>query len=792
MALPQGFVIEQAQEEAPMGGLPAGFQLEQAPEKQQQVSPSMLSRLGRGAASALDVTLGGILPAAVQMGAYPLARLGRSPEEAQAATARLVSKVDQPFGKAFGVEKTPEYQGEAGRQLLDFVGANFQKGAKWIADKTGLPASDVENMMGTLSVAAPAVAGPVSQATKKVVKPFAEQAVVGAKLPFEKTLQARREAASLNDYERGPQIEAATEAQRLGIALRPDELQQTAGPKILSAMAGSKGTEAITKANINQVRKVGLEDMGLPLNTQLNGLDAFNQARNKVAAPYNEIKKLPTMALDETTQASLNKLRPDESLIGSDKYASAINALIDDAETKMSAGLTGAELLKNVQILRKRAKKVYNNKSADLASLDFADTNLAIANTLESMLESNISNPKLLNDFRDARQKMARTYAYEGATDFNTGIIDVTKLGRITAKDNTLTGDISSLGKIAGNFPDAFNPKPRTRGDVAVSIGRSGAAGSLGGLAGYALGGDYTSAAIGSLFGAGLGEMGQSMAARTIASPGYQAGLKISDFRIPVSQVAAAARPVEPNTTTNSLVPYQAPVEVLMPGQGTQFQNFTMQGQPTFGAAPTPYAQRSLTNEVPKQVYQAQKNAELAQEFRAAAERRPTGTGSVLDFDPITGTYKVGGAGIKGATPEVFQADTGASLKTATTKVAEGRLFDMTAAEKVAWDKTKVDLQELSPALKALSSKEIAAKMADRKWVQDTINKANEQIKGYAEIEKRAANMKALNDARIKREKLEDTVQQLQDTLQARPSSRNYEQGPVTRAFQRGLFQGNQ
>ena len=88
--------------------------------------------------------------------------------------------------------------------------------------------------------------------------------------------------------------------------------------------------------------------------------------------------------------------------------------------------------------------------------LDLADTKLAIANSLESMIESNIFDPKLLSNFREARQKMAKTYAYEGATDFNTGMIDVNKLSRITSKDNAMTGDIAALGKIAGNFPDAF------------------------------------------------------------------------------------------------------------------------------------------------------------------------------------------------------------------------------------------------------------------------------------------------------------------------------------------------
>lgn len=333
--------------------------------------------------------------------------------------------------------------------------------------------------MGTVSIAAPALAKPVTKAASAVTAPLKEQVKAGVTLPFEERLQARREAASLKDYERGPQLDAASEAQRLKIFLSPEDIQQTAGPKILSAVAGEKGLEALSQANKNQVRKVGLNELGLPETTQLTSKEPFSVARAKVAEPYAQVAKLPTILADDQTRTALNNLRPDETLIGSAKFSKAINGVLDDASKKLEGGLTGAELLKNIQTLRQRSRKIYNNKSADLASLDWADTNLAIANVLESTIESNIFNPKLLGQFREARQKMAKSYAYEGATDFNTGMIDVNKLSRITAKDNTLTGDIASLGKIAGNFPDVFT-KRATPETTSARLKRTGAAGTLG------------------------------------------------------------------------------------------------------------------------------------------------------------------------------------------------------------------------------------------------------------------------------------------------------------------------
>lgn len=487
---------------------------------------------GRRAASLADTTIGSILPAVAQTVAYPLARVGRTPEEAQAATERLVSAIDKPFGKVAGVVNTPEYQGEASRQLVDFIGANVQKGAQWLAEKTGQPQADIESYLASVGLLAPGTVKAGVKAATPFVKEATSNVVAGVQAPFENQLNVRAQRLSAEDFARGPQIEAAKEAQRLGIALKPTDLQPSVGAKITTSMGGTEGLERIASANKNNVRKIALNEMDLPPNTQLNGAEAFNLARDKVAKPYNEIRQLPTMVADEATLKSLNDLRPDTALIGSDKYAKATNVIIDDAVKKVSAGLDGEQLLKNVQVMRQRARKTYNNKSASIEALDVADTNLALANTLEKMIENNVTDPKLLERFRDARQKMAKSYAYEGATDFNTGIVDVNRLAKITAKDNAMTGDIASLGKIAGNFPDAFTTKAVKQGTEAAHIGRTGLAGSLGGLVGYALGGDYASGVAGSLLGAGAGETAQSLAAKRMASPEYQRSLNIRDMRL--------------------------------------------------------------------------------------------------------------------------------------------------------------------------------------------------------------------------------------------------------------------
>ena len=807
MALPQGFVLE----DQPTQGmaLPSGFQLETEEVTPKTQPTSGLSRLlqsaisaGRATASLADVTVGGVLPAAAQMVGYPLARLGRSPEDAQAATQRIVSAVDKPFGKMAGVTETPEYQGEAGRQIMDFIGENFQKGAKWIADKTGLPAPDVESYMASLGVAAPAMARPAARTIQELAAPALERATIGAKMPFEPMAQARRERMSLEDYARGPQIDAAKEAQRLGIALSPEQIQPTLVPKTLSAVAGQRGTDAIANANKNQIRKIAINELGLPETTQFDSKAPFNEARMRVAEPYSQVKKLPTMVADDNLISSLNNLRPDQAVIGANQKAKSINAIIDDAISKTSAGLDGSQILKNVQTLRQEAKKTYNNKSADLQALDLADTRLAIANSLEAMIESNIFNPKLLSDFRQARQKMAKTYAYEGATDFNTGMIDVNKLSRITSKDNAMTGDIAALGKIAGNFPDAFTTKATESILSAPRITRSGIGGTAGATLGYQLGG-VTGSVLGTAAGVLAGEGAGMLASNIMSSPKYQAGLTLRDARIPVSQVATAAQPIP---QSQAIVPYQAPVEVLGQGQGPYQPNFVIQPNqygprvttpgfaPTPPQLPSPSAQGTLSGLRTEDTRRAGMSRTLGQQAEAqqaaleAASRQPTRGAVELQINPLTGAPEVS-AGVRGATPTTFQ-NFGTSLQSATDKAALGKTFDFTAAEKVAFDKTRIDLAEAVPGMKALSDRAIATKIQDREWVQDAISKARDKAVAFEQIANRAKTRDAQQQAIANRERMLDLAEQMENTLRvARPDLSGKQQGPKTRAaFREGLL----
>ena len=163
--------------------------------KQGKVASKVTSFL-RGSAALAD-TVAGVVPGVAGMATYAGARaMGQTPEQAEAAKGKVVSAIDKPFGKAFGITETPEYKGEASQRIMQFIGENVDKGADWIAQKTGMPKQEVQYYMELGLTAAPfsktvqrevglagqavqQAGGKVLQATKDVT-PAAVQRGVGA------------------------------------------------------------------------------------------------------------------------------------------------------------------------------------------------------------------------------------------------------------------------------------------------------------------------------------------------------------------------------------------------------------------------------------------------------------------------------------------------------------------------------------------------------------------------------------------------------------------------------------
>lgn len=250
-----------------------------------------LARFGRGLASLADVTVGGVLPAVVQQVGYPVARaLQMSPQEATQAIGGITRAVEQPFGKAFGVTQTPEYQQEASRQLMDFIGANINKGAKWISQQTGLPEADVSNMIGTATIAAPnvlAAAKPTLNALAPVTKPVVEAAQAVRKTVVSGAKDVASGGIGAISGKPGEAYRQAYEAGRVGDRTFLENLRGKASPDELLGEI----KQGIAKIQADTSQAYSTAKTGWAADTTPLNIDNVTAAYDKVKASMQQRNK---------------------------------------------------------------------------------------------------------------------------------------------------------------------------------------------------------------------------------------------------------------------------------------------------------------------------------------------------------------------------------------------------------------------------------------------------------------------------------------------------------------------
>jgi hypothetical protein len=475
-------------------------------------------------------------------------------------------------------------------------------------------------------------------------------------------------------------------------------------------------------------------------------------------------------------------------LIGGEASQAAVSKLADETIARLSAGMSGQEILKNVQNLRQSAQTIYNVADKGMTapspeSMAVANASMALADQLENAASLNLTGTQY-RAFQNARTLSAKIFDYQRATDTRTGHLDPVKFARIT-EGKPLTGTASDIAMVAANFPGVSEVKPGSWVSAVPTLLRGGTGGTLG----YGIGSAFGAGPVGAVIGTTAGAVANALMAKRMSSPGYQAANAIPrDYRSPANML----RPVEPGSSNLAIF---NPENAVLPPEYTP--NFTMPGQ----RQPQPRPDLQPANVPPQLPMPGMQGVAQARGYeyardRAAAEaaaaaagagpRQPAAGGMVYELDPFTGKLRPVDQGVKGATPETF-VNYGSALESAVGKVMRGERPTMTAEEMIAWKKTRVDLAAADPGYAKLSDKAITEKMMDRQWIADTIKKAQEKVKAYEEIAARDKDAAARRNAAIERDRLNDLLETL-EMQYARPRPTPSPQGPKTRAAKRNAL----
>ena len=599
-------------------------------------------------------------------------------------------------------------------------------------------------------------------------------------------------------------MQTAIDANKLGLVTPVENINPSFGNRFRSKALGNEvNIEHAAKSNTARIPALVAEDIGAPVNTAFadiaGGKKVIERALAAHDAPYVRVAALPEIVVSDEAIRAMNGLKR-APVAGDASTVAKANAAVDDLVRSISPktnSLTNsrtypkspAAILADIAELRQEGHAIMKAQTSgtvvpDISVVNTAKTKLALAKQLEQMIDDTVSatNPDLLQSLRDARVKKAQIHAWESVRNPSTGQFDVAGLAKRRLYDDMMTGTVGTVADYATLFPESMTPRPfELKGRIMDHARRLSAGGAAGSLAGLAFG----QPGLGALVGIAASEgMGITNAMRMMTPAVQNANAMVTAARLS-NRSMVGMNPVTPNATPNGIVPYDYSQETgvpptrpnWVPGRGDADIRTGVDTTPQLGA---PSAESTLRGVKQRREFDYKMDEALdimrAQSRETLPQRQ--GTGVQFDLDPVTGKLvppKVDPVRIIGSEPEF--AD---------------------------WRSSMSDVVQVVPEMNNLTGSQIAAKMMDRQWIQDTIKKLQDKERAFADIRAREPALARARDRARKpltdgesgpaplrgespsSETMARTLDFLQEQLSKTPADKSRViQGKVTRAAQR-------
>lgn len=431
------------------------------------------------------------------------------------------------WGEAVGGKE----KGAAIRNALTFPTYTEAQQRQLQALSGAMESAKLPPTLGGAGIPLNAMVGPATTQGINALGKAAQPVVQAIEKPLAQRAARIQEAKIAKSYENATKIDAAQAAQRIGAALNPAESNPNLRNTLKSVVGGTADIDKrLSEHNVVEITKRVREDLGVPLEKKLDA-DAIDAALNEASAPYQVVREMPVLNPTDDVVATLDSLKKRSTAINKGRVEK-VNALVDDVISEISEGKTGASVLDDIRQLRAEANSVYKQRDKGInppkdIEIKEADARMAIANAYEQMIDANVTDPKLLDEIRAARVRMAQIYDHARALDYGTNTVDPSTYAKmLNDRKGNMTGLGADIGAVAANYPNVVNASADPL-KIAPRITRGG----LGATAGALVAGP-----VGMVIGGAGGYVAGAASAKRMMSPKYQAANAIpKDYRPPAN-----------------------------------------------------------------------------------------------------------------------------------------------------------------------------------------------------------------------------------------------------------------
>ncbi len=370
--------------------------------------------------------------------------------------ANIAGLVDIPLHAA-GISKTmPE---DVRQKVASFL--TYQPktaGGKFGEKIAELPGKGVEKVadifrqeLGPRTVGGEAVGAAIEQA------PALLGMRVGRELGVAEKTAALKEGLQTQAAQQAVKDAVTMKGRQQGYVLAPSKMGKSDIPEGMSSSFHGEALDNMASAkNADVTNKMARKALGLPPNIAISPR-VLNSIRAKEGRTYDTIAKLPGN-LDITPEYT-------SAVAGiSSRLADAANTFPEIVDSKQArlikSSLSTPDIsypaaIQTIRVLRRDSRMNLKN-DIDPERAAMGQVQSEAADALEGLLEQNLSatKPKLMNAFRAARVRIAKTHAVEEALNTGTGDVSAHSLRKQLNRGDKLTGELQDVANFANAYPE--------------------------------------------------------------------------------------------------------------------------------------------------------------------------------------------------------------------------------------------------------------------------------------------------------------------------------------------------
>jgi len=444
--------------------------------------PSMLQKAGQFEVGAAENALAGLtgaaaLPASglagVAQGAYNVAAPYFGAKPGMPAAER-VAQVQQA-GTYQPRTEMGKYEQQLTNKPFEMVGKVADVAGESVSKATGSPA-----LGAAANTAIQAAPGALLHKAAPAIGAGTEMLERGARSVAGKVATA---------LEKPPVAEVVKRARAAGYVLKPSEAGGRIG-KVAEGVTGSPrlSIEATVKNQANSNRLAAV-DLGLPETTKITP-KVLKDLRAPLNAVYDQVAALGNVTTDQQYLESLTGIGRTPGKSFQKVKNPDIEAL---REQYLEPNFDSSDAVLQIRTLRKSGSK--NMKNPDPAKNELGYAQRQVADALEAQIERHAQGTpgaeNLVQQFREARQRLAVTFSIEDALNTATGDISAPKLAKMKRAGVPLSGNLRTIAETHDAFPSEMREAAKVRNKIPITVleGVVGAGGAAGAVANPALGG---------------------------------------------------------------------------------------------------------------------------------------------------------------------------------------------------------------------------------------------------------------------------------------------------------------